>query len=1306
MAMAPLGVPTAGEGDMPRAFTSVVRQFIPTSYDAPNIIVIAQQWPCWLSTVLTLRLPVVGAYFSSRFHHHFTVPNSLKLMPGWSTVDDFKCISEEFSECTILASGSINFLATVERVCVLHKGVLAFAVDHYFLRSGLRDTTRIYRSWSIHKFREGYLSSIMAHSSYGGATNAVHFVMHRGFDMSAPPPAYCVPRVAKHFVNAAARGGFKAMDPPPSLPHDPAVVRRSLEVDSVGRIEGLYNVFQPSLEYAIPCVFKSTGWVRRRFTPKEWLTLHDIPVADIDGLVDDATARHAIALGPTPLVIGHLVRSWWGCFDGGVGDNDVSESTMTRSDHHSPDVEERLEGVLGDGEEGVERIVVEEKVEEVLADGEGGVERIVEEAQAGSEEVKAVSDIQLVIKTQRDLAKAVKADDAEVPVHLWNRRIRGGDEDVEVGRALDVLRNFMLTVHRCRLRRDCCAYLTKRPTKPSAVDGAAMREIVWRSANNEWFEYPFGSRLHFFRFPRKYQQLARDGVPNFFVTPGPNTRRPQPQPTPAAAAVLQVKLTKMIQKRYIVEPDSSPASIIKYFAVPKGEGDARVVYDAGANGLNDCVWSPSFFLPTVDSLLRIVDHSSYMEDRDIGEMFLNFELHPNTRRFTGVDVRPLGLSSEVTPRNWLCWTKTLMGFRSSPYNAVKMYLIVEEVIRGDRRDNRNAFQWDHILLNLPGTAAYNPSEPWITKRRSDGTLASDLVDFVDDERVVGSSEERAREAGHTLSSRESYLGLQDALRKLRPVTRQPGAWAGVVVHNDPALGIVVLTSQDKWDRTKAICRHWLDKLLDGQKELPFKQLESDRGFLVYVTNAYPAMKPYLKGFHLTLEMWRGGRDEQGWKVKTNAAPSAVASMDDREEDLEISGDGDGVDLREEKGFVKERGPPSGFTPTVPRLLKDLEALLILTSSATPVKRVIRRKRVTTAIYGFGDASAGGFGASLDLPEGIHGRFGVWGRDEEDKSSNYRELCNLVETVEEEALAGRMSDTELWLFTDNSTAESCFTKGGSSSELLHELVLRLRKVEMDTGLRLRLVHVAGTRMIAQGTDGLSRGMMCEGVLAGRNMLEYVDIAKCANSRHPPLAAFMQAWTGIDNLKPLTEEEWFVEGHGIVGGVRDSHNVWIPSHARNGRIYWWDPAPVIADVALEEALKAIHKRTDAFHVFTIPRLCTPTWTRLFHKLSDFVVKLPPGSTHWPSGMHEPLFIGISLPLVRYHPWSLRGTPLLVELERQLREVLGSGEGDGRDILCELLRVPKRISSVSEGVARGVLRMPRDGEVPDVSNNGRRR
>ena len=37
--------------------------------------------------------------------------------------------------------------------------------------------------------------------------------------------------------------------------------------------------------------------------------------------------------------------------------------------------------------------------------------------------------------------------------------------------------------------------------------------------------------------------------------------------------------------------------------------------------------------------------------------------------------------------------------------------------------------------------------------------------------------------------------------------------------------------------------------------------------MVYITQAYPGLKPYLKGFHLSLETWRGGRNQDGWRIK-------------------------------------------------------------------------------------------------------------------------------------------------------------------------------------------------------------------------------------------------------------------------------------------------------------------------------------------------------------------------------------------------------------------------------------------------------
>ena len=144
------------------------------------------------------------------------------------------------------------------------------------------------------------------------------------------------------------------------------------------------------------------------------------------------------------------------------------------------------------------------------------------------------------------------------------------------------------------------------------------------------------------------------------------------------------------------------------------------------------------------------------------------------------------------------------------------------------------------------------------KRRKDGQAACDLFIFVDDERVVGPSEELTWQASHMLASKQSYLGIQDAARKVRPCSQTAGAWAGAIVHVVDQLGVCVLTSKEKWSKMRGILEKWRAALVDPHQPLSPKELLSDRGFLVYVTRTYPAMVPYLKGFHLTIATPRGG----------------------------------------------------------------------------------------------------------------------------------------------------------------------------------------------------------------------------------------------------------------------------------------------------------------------------------------------------------------------------------------------------------------------------------------------------------------
>ena len=72
---------------------------------------------------------------------------------------------------------------------------------------------------------------------------------------------------------------------------------------------------------------------------------------------------------------------------------------------------------------------------------------------------------------------------------------------------------------------------------------------------------------------------------------------------------MRKKIKEFIDRKYITPLIGRRLkSLIKYFVVPKGVVDGkvhdwRVVFHAGANKLSECVWAPSFMLPTLNSLL-------------------------------------------------------------------------------------------------------------------------------------------------------------------------------------------------------------------------------------------------------------------------------------------------------------------------------------------------------------------------------------------------------------------------------------------------------------------------------------------------------------------------------------------------------------------------------------------------------------------------------------------------------------------------------------------------------------------------------
>jgi hypothetical protein len=140
-----------------------------------------------------------------------------------------------------------------------------------------------------------------------------------------------------------------------------------------------------------------------------------------------------------------------------------------------------------------------------------------------------------------------------------------------------------------------------------------------------------------------------------------------------------------------------------------------------------------------------------------------FKFHVALRNAAGVDLTPYFGDGEGVV--WETWERAAMGIKSSPYQVVSAMAVADEVIKGDRQDERNIFQWIVVRLNLPGNRDYDPNIPWVSKLRKDGKIVADLFTFVDDLRSTGPGDKACWQAAQRAASTLNWLGLQDAKRK-------------------------------------------------------------------------------------------------------------------------------------------------------------------------------------------------------------------------------------------------------------------------------------------------------------------------------------------------------------------------------------------------------------------------------------------------------------------------------------------------------------------------------------------------------------
>ena len=191
------------------------------AYSAPHpISVIAQNWPSWLSTVLSLGLPLKQVFAQERMRGLFPVMTKTKLSPfSWNALDRLPSIDLD-APTYILGSGSISFLEELAHTTdsVTQCEGMWYAVDVDFRRYfRKRDLDRQLSSWRLRMEKLGFQCSIVQHADFGGITNASYLLGSIGFTNCEVEASEGLPWTLGHIINPAASGSFLMINIPPPV---------------------------------------------------------------------------------------------------------------------------------------------------------------------------------------------------------------------------------------------------------------------------------------------------------------------------------------------------------------------------------------------------------------------------------------------------------------------------------------------------------------------------------------------------------------------------------------------------------------------------------------------------------------------------------------------------------------------------------------------------------------------------------------------------------------------------------------------------------------------------------------------------------------------------------------------------------------------------------------------------------------------------------------------------------------------------------------------------------------------------------
>ena len=217
--------------------------------------------------------------------------------------------------------------------------------------------------------------------------------------------------------------------------------------------------------------------------------------------------------------------------------------------------------------------------------------------------------------------------------------------------------------------------------------------------------------------------------------------------------------------------------------------------------------------------------------------------------------------------------------------------------------------------------------------------------------------------------------------------------------------------------------------------------------------------------------------------------------------------------------------------------------------------------------------------------------GVWSPEVHSFSSNWKELKTILVSLQTSA-QDHLSSVQQKLilyFTDNMVSYDIIRKRRSRIPKLHQLVCEISALEVSLDCILVCIHVPGSTMILQGTDGLSRGV----TLSRFNM--------------PPPDLYARLFSPLPATRLIIE--WAISKtattHSQISdwGVATDLSPWEKNLKKHNKIIWMISPQLCRQAMTAATLDWSSHPLNHEHIFVTPRLCQRSFGRV-NKHIEFV------------------------------------------------------------------------------------------------------